>query len=973
MGNTSYLDTPLWDNSLPLKKRLDYLVENLTLEEKFEFLGTGCPVIQRLGISSTFHGGEAAHGVEARHDQAFNKGEPEPTTIFPQPIGMSSTWDTALLKKIGVAVGNEARVLYQRHKNGGLCRWAPTIDMERDPRWGRTEEGYGEDPYLTGKMASAYIQGMRGEDPFYIRCGATLKHFYANNTEKDRVFSSSSIDPRNKHEYYLEPFKRAITEGKAEGIMTAYNEINGVPCIVNKEVKNIVKEQWGLRGHVVCDGGDMMQTVNDHKYFGSHAETIAYGLKAGIDCFTDNREVVIKAAKEAYQAGLITEKDLDTSIRNSFSTRIRLGYFDALGQNPYAHITERYINSEENKALALEAATKAMVLLKNEGQILPLTNDNSTFCVIGPLSDVWYKDWYSGILPYNMTPLQGIKAYHKGSQKNLMNSKVVDGLPRVKIRYQGKYLGVTKEGFIALGCKELAEIFTITDWGNGNLTIATSQGKYLSANEEEGLITATKTEVFDWFVKEAFDFHTVDNFGGESFQTIFEILCAQKRQELSVTMDTWKDDYVAFNKEGKLSISKEEQVIFDIELVSDGIEEAMEYAESSDYVILVAGCNPVINSKEEIDRSDLDLPPYQEHLIKQVHKVNPNVILILITNYPYAIRWEREHIPAIITTASGSQELGNAIAAVLFGDVSPSGRLPMTWYLDTKDLPPIEDYDIIRGNRTYQYFNKEVLYPFGHGLTYTTIEYRKLTVQFEDFTKLLIRVTIANSGDRISDEVVQVYIRQETSRTIRPRLQLKAFERVKNILPGEKREIEFIVSTSDLTYYDVVKGGMILEASDYTILVGASSEDIKLRDIISIPGVKVGYRNLRKKILADHYDDYKNSYLHRGSLGDTAVVVKNKEEASILLYRDVMIEEKPNKFHSTIQCMGKGSLIVSYLNQNDNVASSEIKLGEITLENQDKFCDVAIPIDWDRMTCKEVFTLKITLLEDMKLSSFYIE
>lgn len=970
MGNISYLETPLWNNHLPLKKRLDYLIENLTLEEKFEFLGTGCPAIERLGISSTFHGGEAAHGIEARHDQSFNKGEPEPTTIFPQPIGMSATWDRALLKKIGEAVGNEARVLYQRHKNGGLCRWAPTIDMERDPRWGRTEEAYGEDPYLTGKMASAYIRGMRGEDPFYIRCGATLKHFYANNTEKNRVSASSSIDPRNKYEYYLEPFRRAITEGKAEAIMTAYNEINGVPCIVNNEVKNIVKDQWGLSGHVVCDGGDMIQTVNDHKYFGSHAQTVAYGLKAGIDCFTDNRELVIKAAKEAYQAGLISEEDLDTSIRNSFATRIRLGYFDASGQNPYTRISEDYMNSDENKALTLKAATEAIVLLKNEGQILPLTNEKSSFCVIGPLSDVWYKDWYSGIPPYSVTPLQGIKAFHKDKGKKLTNTKVVDGLPRVRIRYQEKYLGVTKEGYLKLGNTEFAEIFTITDWGHGNLTITTSGGKYLTANEEEGFITATKTEAFGWFVKEAFDFHPVD---GGKYNTIFDILCTQKKQELAVTIDTWKDDFIAFHDNGRLSFSKEEKAIFELELVTDGIEEAKEYAKKSDYVILVAGCNPLINSKEEIDRIDLDLPPYQERLIKQVHKVNPKVILVLITNYPYAIRWEKKSIPAIMTTASGSQELGNAIAAVLFGEASPSGKLPMTWYLDTKDLPPMEDYDIIRGNRTYQYFNKEVLYPFGHGLTYTVIEYQNLTLQLVDFTNLLIRVTIANVGDRISDEVVQVYVRQETSRTLRPRLQLKSFERVKNILPGEKREMEFTIPTSDLTYYDVVSGGMILEESDYTILVGASSEDIKLQDTIFLNGVKAGYRNLAKKTLADHYDDCKNSYLHLGSLGDTAVVVLNKNEETILYYRDVMIEETPTNFHATLQCKGKGSMIVSSLYQSAEKESMELKLGEITLSKQDLFNEVILPMDWDRVTCKEAFTLKIVLLGEMRLSSFYTE
>lgn len=970
MGNKSYLETPLWDNNLPLWKRLDYLVENLTLEEKFEFLGTGCPTIERLGISSTFHGGEAAHGIEARHDQAFNKGEPEPTTIFPQPIGMSSTWDKELLKKIGEAVGNEARVLYQRHKNGGLCRWAPTIDMERDPRWGRTEEAYGEDPYLTGKMASAYILGMRGEDPFYIRCGATLKHFYANNTEENRVSASSSIDPRNKHEYYLEPFRRAITEGKAEAIMTAYNEINGIPCIVNNEVKNIVKEEWGLCGHVVCDGGDMIQTVNDHKYFGSHAETVAYGLKAGIDCFTDNHEVVRKAAKEAYQTGLITEKDLDTSIRNSFSTRIRLGYFDAIGQNPYARITERYINSEENIALTLKAATEAIVLLKNEGETLPLTKDQSSFCVIGPLSDVWYKDWYSGIPPYYVTPLKGIQAYPNELSKNLTNTNAVDGLPRVRIRYQGKYLGVTKEGYLILGNENLAETFTITDWGHGNLTIATSQGKYLTANEEEGFITATKTEAFGWFIKEAFDFHSIN---GEKYSTIFEILCTKKNHELSVTVDTWKDEFVTINEEGKLSISKEKQVTFDLELVSDGIKEAKEFARKSDYVILVAGCNPLINSKEEIDRKDLELPPYQELLIKQVHKVNPKVILVLITNYPYAIGWEKKNIPAIITTASGSQELGNAIAAVLFGEVSPSGRLPMTWYLDSKGLPPMEDYDIIRGKRTYQYFDKDVLYPFGHGLTFTVMEYQKLTVQLVDFTKLLIKVTLGNVGDRISDEVVQVYVRQETSRAVRPRLQLKAFERVKNILPGEKREIEFLIPTSDLTYYDVVQGGMILEESEYAILVGTSSEDIRLQDSIFLNGVKAGYRDITKKIVADHYDDCKNSYLHLGSLGDTAVVVKNKREASLLYYRDILMEEKQVRFHAIVQCKGKGSLIVSCRYQSTQKECTELKLGEITLSKMPLFGDVIIPINWDKIICKEPFTLKIELLGDMRLSSFYVE
>ena len=316
-------NTPLWDNSLSIEERLDYLTGAMTLEEKIHCLTTGCPDIPRLGIRATYMGGEAAHGIEARHDQAFNKGEPEPTTAFTQPIGMSASFDRELIRECGRAVGEEARALYTRNGGGGLCRWAPTIDMERNPRWGRTEESYGEDPYLTGEMAGAYIRGMRGEDPFYIRCGATLKHFYANNVEKDRIKISSSVDRRNKNEYYLKPFKKAIMEGGAEAVMTSYNEINGIPAIVNDEVRHVLKGTYGLPGHVVCDGGDFSQTVNDHHFYQTHGETLANGLKAGVDCFTDDGEIVYAAAREALDNGWITEKDIDESVRNSFRTRKR--------------------------------------------------------------------------------------------------------------------------------------------------------------------------------------------------------------------------------------------------------------------------------------------------------------------------------------------------------------------------------------------------------------------------------------------------------------------------------------------------------------------------------------------------------------------------------------------------------------------------------------------------------------------------
>ena len=300
-----YEKTPLWDNTLSVDERLDYLIAEMTVEEKIECLTTSCPDMERLGVSRFGFGGEAAHGVEARHDQKFNKGNPVKTTSFTQPIGMSGSFDRDLIRECGCVVGKESRAVMVEAPGRGLSRWAPTIDMERDPRWGRTEEGYGEDPYLAGEMSSGYIRGMRGDDPFYIMSAATLKHFYANNTEQDRSTVSASIDERNKHEYYLEPFRKAVVEGGAEALMTAYNEINGIPAILNDEVLKIAKDEWGLV-HAVADGGDFSQTVTMHKFFESHAETCAAALKAGVDSFPDDPELIIAAGREAMERGLMT-------------------------------------------------------------------------------------------------------------------------------------------------------------------------------------------------------------------------------------------------------------------------------------------------------------------------------------------------------------------------------------------------------------------------------------------------------------------------------------------------------------------------------------------------------------------------------------------------------------------------------------------------------------------------------------------
>lgn len=787
-----YKNTPLWDNRLPIEERLDYLVRELTLEEKIQCLTTNCPEIERLGIKPNYMGGEAAHGIEARHDQAFNAGKPE-----------------------------------------------PTIDMERDPRWGRTEEAYGEDPYLTGEMAGAYIRGMQGEDPFYLRCGATLKHFYANNKETDRVKISSSIDPRNKHEYYLKPFEKAITEAYAESIMTSYNEINGVPAIVNPEVKNVVKDTWGLKGHVVCDGGDFSQTVTEHKYFDTHAKTLAYGLKAGIDCFTDEKELICAAGEEALQKGLITEEDINNAIRNSFRTRIRLGFYDREEACPYRNLGEADINNRDHQELTLQMAKESVVLLKNEEQLLPLKKDHTqSVAVIGPLSDVWYKDWYSGIPPYTVTVKEGIEKI-LGKNKVKQESGISEILFQIKnpSAKEKSYIGVDDKNQLVLTDRRHAETFLVEDWGSGSYTfLAKTNGKYVTAEEETGILKAEKDEAFGWFVREVFHIEKLKN---ETYQ-----------------LKTWDDKQVTVDNLGRFgSFVEKETVGFELITQKDGLMAAEEAAKAAEYAIAVIGCNPVINSKEEIDRTTLELPPYQRELVRRIHKANPKTIVILLTNYPYTITEINQNIPAILLSASGSQEIGNGVAAVLFGEASPGARLNMNWYLSQEDLE--------------------------------------------------VEVTVTNIGNCCGDEVAQLYVRKEDPRVKRPDRQLVGFERLRDMKPQESRKVSFKVPFHELEYYDVISKRMLLEQGNYQFMVGASSKDIRQEQTIYLKGEQAGTRDPYEETEAEYYDDYHNMFLHRGREGQTAVItgkpgddpdeVPSIKTEGELEYRDFQFPEAPQK------------------------------------------------------------------------------
>lgn len=847
MRQDTYKNTPFGDSSLDIEKRIDWLLDELTVDEKCTLLSSSSNDIERLGINAMGVGGEAAHGVEARNDQN-GIGEPDISTSFPEPIGMSSSWDTELIRKAGEVTGKEARVIYHRHPRGGLSRWAPTIDMERDPRWGRNEEGYGEDPVLTGAMASAYIQGMQGNHPRYLRIAATLKHFYANNVEFGRGWKNSSVDPRNKYEYYLEPFRRAIVHGGAEGVMTAYNRINGTQGLFNDDVQKILKDQYGL-GHAVSDGAAMGLVVSLSHDNGLDAETIARSLKAGVDQMSDRPDQVCAAAREAYELGLISEEDIDKALRNMFRLKLRLGIYDKENANPYDLVTEDDLCSEENSEICRKLTEKSIVLLKNEN-ILPLKSreNNSNYVLIGPVANEWYQDWYGG------------RPHHKSTLHDSLNMECYDAKNHVYLLSGDKYLATDKTGHVILSSEP--EEFIMDEWGENAYTFrSAASGKYMSTQivedgEKSGEVYTDSDEIFGWFALQVFHMEKLSS-GKVILQSRFADPLYADENGLVYSSQNNKND-------SPLQV--------EIKIIEDGITEAVNKAKKADTVIMALGHNPMVNAKEETDRESIDFIPYQQKLFDAVYEVNPNIVVVLISDYPFAINEINDKAKAIIWSATGSQDMGEGIAAAIWGKFSPAGRLAQTWYKHDSDLPDIDDYDIINHPRTYRYFDREVLYPFGYGMTYTKFEYSDFDVKVIDNSRLDISLTVTNSGETMSDEVVQIYAVSPAARAKKPLRQLIGFTRVEDIEPHESVEVTFDISVDELRYYDVTREELIVEKGIYKIFAGANCEDEAVSAEISVDGLMPGTRSMSSKIKADHYDIQSGAQIVEGKFGYKALM-----------------------------------------------------------------------------------------------------
>lgn len=690
---------PFQNTSLSDEKRLDNLISLMTLDEKIDFMSTR-PEIARLGIKR-HRIIEGLHGVALSGPANWavkGKGE-SPTTTFPQAIGLAEMWDPALLQKVAAQEAYEDRYLTQSPKylSGGLITLAPNADLGRDIRWGRTEECYGEDAFLTSRLVVAYVKGLQGNNSKYWETASLMKHFLANSNENNRNTNSSNFDERLFREYYSYPFYKGITEGGSRAFMTAYNSYNGIPCAVNPVLKSVAVKEWGQDGIIATDGGAFTMLVTAHHYYPDLDTAAAGCINAGITMFLDNYK---QPLKNALQKGLISEEQIDSAIKGTLRVWLKLGLLDNSDENPYSKIgiadTTDPWTMDKTHELVRKATGESVVLLKNEKHLLPLdTKQIKSIAIIGPSADKVVSDWYSGTPPYKVSALQGIK--------NAVGNDV--------------------------------EIF------------------YAQSNKaDSAVIAARKADV--------------------------AIVCVGNDPLCNGA--PWGKCYVASN------------------------------------------------GREGVDRESISLE--QEDLVKLVRAANPKTILVMVASFPYAINWSKEHIPAILRISQSSQELGNGLADVIFGKVSPAGRLVQTWSSSIDNLLPILDYNI-RDGRTYMYDKHKPLFPFGYGLTYTTFDYQNLTTNtkiLEDGKAINVKFQLKNTGNYSSDEVVQLYASFPDSKVERARIALKAFKRV-FVPKGETVSVTLPVNANDLRYWDVSKHAFVLEKGKVDFFVGPSSADQKLK------------------------------------------------------------------------------------------------------------------------------------------------
>lgn len=827
---------PFKNPDLPLQERVDDLMNRLSMEEKVSLLVSTSEKISHLGIDKYYHGNEGLHGVV--------KGGR--FTVFPQAIALSATWNPNLIYDVATAISDEARAKWNFYNQGKdqlnpysdlLTMWSPTINMARDPRWGRTPETYGEDPFLTSRIGVSFVKGLQGKDPKYLKVVSTPKHFVANNQEENRFACNADISERALREYYLPAFKACVMEGKAQSIMSAYNAINATPCSANNWLLNdVLRDEWGFTGYVVSDCGALTYLEKSHHFVDNKKLAAKAAIEAGLDLECGN-DIYRNSLWPAFKEGLVSEASINKAARRVLEARFKLGIFDPAEGNPYAKISPDVIGSQKHQDLALETSRQSIVLLKNKENILPLNvkgikkiavlgfnanqvvfGDYSGLPVIAPISplkgiqnkvgdliDVQYVQWKTAARNLNLLEseyLRNDKNDDFGLFAEYYDDKFLTGTPKTRTdkvvnfdpvnqppdsysNYRHKSMRWT--GYIAPNISGRYKIGVNSDdgvrlWLNGELVVDQwhNRGKttdQVDIEMEAGQKYKIKLEYFD-------------NGGDAVCQLLWKVPGGSS--------DLYEEDRIA--------------------------------ARSSDYVIAVMGINKTIE-KEGKDRVELGLPEDQITYLKDIYNENKNIIVVLVAGSSLSVNWMDENIPAILEAWYPGESGGTAIADVLFGDYNPAGRLPFTFYKSEKDLPPMDDYEVTKG-RTYQYFEGEPLYAFGYGLSYSSFAYSDMEIsQKKDSITVVLKVK--NTGNYKGDEVVQLYVKDVKSSVQRPLKQLLAFERT-SLGIGESKSISFEVPIQQLMFWDQKCGDWQFEKGKFEFMIGASSDDIRLKKILVV-------------------------------------------------------------------------------------------------------------------------------------------
>jgi beta-glucosidase len=817
------------DPDLPREARVADLLSRLTLEEKIGLLHQYHRPVERLGMGPFKTGTEALHGLAWLGE----------ATVFPQVVALGATWNPGLVEQVGAAVADE--VLAFNHDDPvkvGRNVWAPTVNPLRDPRWGRNEEGYSEDAWMTGLMGAAYARGLKGEGAVW-KTAPTVKHFLAYGNEADRCTTSSNMPPRVLREYEFAAHRPALASGDAVAVMLSYNLVNGRPAHVTPLVETDLRTWTDDEVLVVSDAYAPNNLAQLQGYFEDLPTAYAAAVKAGLDSFTqddDRPGEVLAHIEAALERGLLDEADVDAAVRRNLVVRFGLGEFDP--EDPYAGIGREAVNSEAHRALAREAAAQSITLLKNDG-ILPLRAPQK-IAVVGPLADVQMQDWYSGTLPYAVTARAALAE----------RAEVVhcEGVDRIRLRHKSGYVTVEGDADVVItdGTGPASQ-FDLLDWGGlSYLVRSVATGKVLNG-AEDGRVTADSLGPHEFDVTETFRIAEIEG-GKVAFRQIHRAEGAEAGKWLGVGDD------------GRLALCEDlaDAAAFDFEFVAKGHEEAAALAAEADVAVVVLGDHPLVNGRETEDRTDLFLPQSQEHLLRRVMKANPNTILVMSSSYPFAVNWSATRPPAVLWSGHGGQEWGNALAAVLYGERDPEGRLPQTWYTDAAELPALLDYDIVASDATYLYYLGQPLHPFGHGLSYADFAYANLRVDREQARpgdELTVTVDVANTSGRDGVEVVQLYSHQCGSRVKQPLRQLRGFDKIR-LAAGETRTVAFTVAVDDLAHWDNVTGRMIVEKSRQRLMVGRSAADILLSASVRIDGEVVGPRDLSTPLAATANDAY---------------------------------------------------------------------------------------------------------------------